>query len=80
MSYYEIIVETYIDEKRLREFKGLELTHLEDGRTLLSGSLKDQAELFSVISRIRDLNLTLVLIRKDHEEVEKGGVQQWSRN
>lgn len=64
MVYYEIIVENHIDTKRSREFNGLDLEHLPDGNTLLSGILKDQSELFSVINKIRDMNLTLVMVNK----------------
>ena len=71
VGYYEIIVETYIDKKRLREYRGLDFKHLPDGKTLLSGTLKNQAELFSVINKIRDMNLTLVLIKKYNKEREE---------
>lgn len=71
MGYYEIVVASRIDAKRARDFSGMELRYLEDGNSALSGTLADQAELFSVISKIRDMNLTLVSIKKDHEGVEK---------
>lgn len=67
MGYYEIIVASHIDSKRERDFSGLELKHLEEGKTLLSGTLKDQAALFSVISKIRDMNLMLISIKRNGE-------------
>lgn len=70
MGHYEIVVASYLDSKRKRDFSGLEIRHLEDGKTLLSGMLADQAALFSVISKIRDMNLTLVSIKKNNEEME----------
>ena len=67
MGYYEIIVTSHIDNKRARDFPGLELRHLEGGKTLLSGTLADQAALFSIISKIRDMNLTLVSIKRNED-------------
>ena len=41
---------------------GLTITHLETGETLLSGPIVDQAALHGLLTRIRDLNLTLISI------------------
>lgn len=70
MAYYEIIVESHIDKKRLREFNGMDFEHLTNGKTELSGMLKDQAELFSILNKIRDMNLKLVLVKKNNEKME----------
>lgn len=70
MGYYEIIVTSHIDSKRERDFLGLELKRLEGGRTLLSGTLPDQAALFSVISKIRDMNLTLISVKRNGERTD----------
>lgn len=70
MGYYEITVECHIDKKRERSFEGMELKYLPDGRTILSGFLIDQAQLFSVLNRIRDMNITLLSIKKDNDNME----------
>lgn len=70
MGYYEIIVASHIDSKRERDFSGLKLMRLEGGDTLLSGTLQDQAALFSVINKIRDMNLTLISISRNGEGTE----------
>lgn len=70
MGYYEIIVDSCLDSRRLRDFEGMDFKYLEGGKTMLAGSLPDQAALFSVISRIRDMNLTLVSIIKDGNKME----------
>jgi hypothetical protein len=67
MEYYEIIVDSYLDNKRARDFPGLTLRHLDSGNTLLYGELSDRAALYSVLSKIRDMNLTLVSVRKNDE-------------
>ena len=65
MAYYEIIVESQIERKRLKDFMGMEFEYLPEGQTLIKGSLLDQTELFSVINRMRDLNISIVSIKKD---------------
>jgi hypothetical protein len=70
MGYYEIVVASHIEAKRARDFPGMDLRYLEGGNTILSGTLADQSALFSVISKIRDMNLTLISIKRDDEGVE----------
>lgn len=65
MGYYEILVETHIDPRRLRDFQELTIKPLPDGNTLFFGKIRDQAELFSVLNRIRDMNLTLISVMRD---------------
>ena len=43
-------------------FEGLTITLEEDGDTLLTGSVVDQAALFGLLRRVRDLGLPLVSI------------------
>lgn len=56
---YDIIVKGHLDDTWAQYFPGLTLNHLENGQTLLSGSLPDQSALHGVLERIRDLNLVL---------------------
>lgn len=69
MGYYEIVVQSHIDHKRILDFEKLDYKHLPDGKTIFFGNLKDQAELFSILSKIRDMNLTLVSLKKDQKEI-----------
>lgn len=45
-------------------YEGLTLTYAVNGETILSGSLPDQAALHGLLARIRDLNLTLISVRR----------------
>jgi hypothetical protein len=45
-------------------FEGLAIRNDPDGETSLTGQLADQAALFGVLSRIYDLNLVLVSVRR----------------
>ncbi len=61
-EYYEIKIKGHLDPRWSEWFAGLKLTHPEGDRTLLSGSLTDQAALHGLLERIRDLNLTLLSV------------------
>ncbi|RPI32063.1 MAG: hypothetical protein EHM70_09895 [Chloroflexota bacterium] len=60
----EIIVEGRLDPRRSGWFEGLSLTNQPEGRTRITGSVPDQAALFALISRIRDLGLNLISVNR----------------
>jgi hypothetical protein len=70
MGYYEIVVESHIERKRLRDFESVDYKQLPEGNTLIFGNLKDQAELFSVLNKIRDMNLKLLSVNKADKKGE----------
>ncbi len=51
----------------------LAISHERDCTTLLSGSLKDQAALYGVLIRLRDLGLTLVALDADAADAGSRG-------
>jgi hypothetical protein len=61
---YEIRVEGHLTDHSVEWFAGLTLIQTEAGETLLSGRVVDQAALHGLLARIRDLNLTLVAVRR----------------
>ncbi len=61
-EYCEIKVQGHLDPRWLEWFTGLNLVHLEEDVTLLSGLLPDQAALYGLLERARDLNLTLISV------------------
>lgn len=61
-QYYEIRVRGHLDLWWSDWFLGMTLTHLERDETLLAGPLPDQAALYGLLERIRDLNLTLISV------------------
>jgi hypothetical protein len=56
---YRIVVEGELSDDASRAFQGMSLTR-EAGRTVLLGSMLDQAHLQGVLQRISDLGLTLL--------------------
>jgi hypothetical protein len=62
VSFYKIWVKGHLDERWSDWFDGLEITNLENGETMLSGDIVDQAALHGVLARVRDLNLALVAV------------------
>jgi hypothetical protein len=61
---YQIRVRGALDPRWSAWFAGLAITHDADGDTLLAGPLADQAALYGVISRLRDLGLTLLAVAR----------------
>jgi hypothetical protein len=67
-AIYQIRVRGIIGQQWSAWFDGLEIVSLEDGETLLTGPVADQAALHGILAKIRDLNLPLVSIH----QAEKG--------
>lgn len=61
-GYYEIRVRGQMDGHWRAWFGELKLTPLENGETLITGPVKDQAALFGILARVRDLGLQLVSV------------------
>jgi hypothetical protein len=60
---YEIVVKGRLSERFASTFDGLALA-AQDGETLLSGELADQAQLYGVLLRLRDLGVELVSVNE----------------
>ena len=59
---YEIRLKGHLDTRWTDWFEGLSLTHVSDGTTMLSGPVVDQAALYGVLRKVRDLGLPLVSV------------------
>ncbi len=59
---YEIRVEGHLADRWSDWFEGLAIHNDPNGETMLTGLLTDQAALFGVLAKIRDLNLTLISV------------------
>ena len=68
---YQIRLEEHIDYQWTDWFDGLTITIKDNGNTLLTGQVVDQAALHGLLKKVRDLGLTLVSIIR----VESGRTQ-----
>ena len=59
---YEIRVRGHLDARWASQFEGLTITLEEDGDTLLTGPIIDQAALHGLLKKVRDLGLPLVSV------------------
>jgi hypothetical protein len=71
---YEIRLKGHLDARWVKWFDGLTITLEEDGDTLLTGPVVDQAALYGLLKKVRDLGLPLLSVNSvepDAEEVRK---------
>lgn len=61
-NHYQITVKETLEESWSAWFDGLTITPAPDGTTLLAGSVRDQAALYGLLAKLRDLGLTLVAV------------------
>jgi hypothetical protein len=66
-TFYEICIEGQLDPSWSESLEGMVIIPLETGETLLSGSLTDQAALYGLLNRIRDMNLKLICVEKKQD-------------
>ena len=69
---YAIRIKGHLDDKWADRFEGLTITLEEDGNTLLTGPVIDQAALHGLLKKVRDLGLPLVSV----SPVEPGQANQ----
>ena len=62
MQHVEICFRGHINRDWMNRLYGLQITHTSDGNTVLSGPLRDQAELQGVLSYLANLGLELLSV------------------
>jgi hypothetical protein len=61
-GWYAIRLKGHLDNRWAGRFDGLSLTHDSDGTTILSGPVVDQAALYGLLRKVRDLGLPLLSV------------------
>ncbi len=61
---YQIRFKGHLDDRWAEWFDGLTITLEEDGDTLLTGPVVDQAALHGLLKKVRDLGLLLVSVNR----------------
>ena len=68
MQQIEIRVKGHLNQQWSEWFGGLTISHSGPDETVLTGLIPDQAALYGIISRLRDLGLQLISVNS--EEIE----------
>ena len=61
-SQYEIEIEGHLDDRWQEWFEGFTIRRIADGRSVLTGAIRDQAALHGLLRKVRDLGLPLVSV------------------
>jgi hypothetical protein len=72
MQNIEIWVKGRIDQDWSDWFEGLTITHTDEGETILSGAVVDQAALYGLLARLRDLGLPLLSVDSSEPNPQQG--------
>jgi hypothetical protein len=67
-GYYEIRIRGQLDSNWSDWFNGLEVTPQENGETVIGGTLPDQAALHGILTKIFNLRLVLLSVRRIEAE------------
>jgi hypothetical protein len=70
MQRVEIRIQGHLDENWLEWLDGFTLTHAEQDETVLTGKVIDQANLYGLIAKLRDLGVRLLAV--DIRDTEAG--------
>ena len=74
---YQIRLKGHLDSQWTDWFDGLTITLEEDGNTLLSGPVVDQAALHGLLKKVRDLGMPLVSVYPvEHSSATTSGTSQ----
>lgn len=66
--FYTIRVKGHLDPNWSEWFPGLTITHDPKGETVLAGPVRDQAALFGILIKVRDLGLILIAVNPEEQE------------
>lgn len=61
---YQIKIEGHLGDQWTEWFGGLTITLEEDGHTLLTGPVVDQAAMHALLRKVRDLGMTLISVNR----------------
>jgi len=69
MQQIEIRVKGHIDERWSEWLDDLTFTHTDQDETVLTGTIVDQAALYGLVAKLRDLGLPLLSVNCVEEDV-----------
>lgn len=63
-GHYAIRIKGHLDDRWAERFDGLTITLEDNGETLLTGPVADQAALHGLLRKVRDLGMPLVSVNR----------------
>jgi hypothetical protein len=63
-GHYAIRIQGHLEDRWAARFEGLTLTREDNGDTLLTGPVVDQAALYGWLRKVRDLGLPLIAVTR----------------
>lgn len=63
-GHYEIRITGHLDNRWADWFEGMTITLEDNGETLLTGQVADQAALHGLLRKVRDLGMPLVSVNR----------------
>jgi len=67
MRTVEIRIKGHIDKDWTEWLENFTIAHVEDGETILAGMVPDEAALYGLIAKLRDLGMTLLSVNLEKE-------------
>lgn len=67
-GYCEIVVKSHLDMDWSGWFEGLSIMHNDQGETLFSGQLRDQAAFYGLLTKVRDMGLFIISVNYKADE------------
>lgn len=74
-TVYRIRVKAHLDEQWSDWFEGLTISPEPDGDTLLCGLVPDQAALYGLLKKVRDLSLGLISVSRVECDLVQATIQ-----
>ena len=63
-DFYEIRLKGHLDDRWATQFEGMTVTLEDNGETLLTGPVVDQAALYGLLRKVRDLGMPLLAVNR----------------
>lgn len=63
-EFYEIRVKGHLDKRHVKLIEDINVVHQPNGETVLTGAIPDQAALYGLLNRLRDLGVPLVSVNR----------------
>ena len=71
VEHIEIIIEGHIERDWFEWFSGIRMQTNPDGTTVIHGVVRDQSELFGIISSLKNLGLRIIKLESSNEEIQE---------